>query len=294
MSDTTPPSRPQDEQEPVITLADFLCNCPPGSVRNITDYKDSNDSNPRSAELLLPVLSLDCNSEICNGVRLFDGESNKRFFLEEGADYIFNYTCRHCQKIYKKYVCIIFVDDLEDIAVIIKIGEWPSFGQRLPAKLITLLRQDKDLLFKGKRCEDQGMGIGAFSYYRRVVEHQKNRIIDEIIRVAQKTQNNDIIPLLKDAKKQTSFSSSVKAIKDAIPSSVRIDNHNPLTLLHKALSKGMHVETDSVCLDSAQSIRVILTKMLENIDHALKDEQEVKQAIGRLLADDLTSQKEKD
>jgi hypothetical protein len=39
----------------------------------------------------------------------------------------------------------------------------------------------------GRRAENQGMGIGAFAYYRRVVENQKNRIIAEIKRVAEKT-----------------------------------------------------------------------------------------------------------
>ena len=36
---------------------------------------------------------------------------------------------------------------------------------------------------KGRRCGNLGLGIGAFVYYRRVVENQKSRILDEIIKV---------------------------------------------------------------------------------------------------------------
>ena len=63
-------------------------------------------------------------------------------------------------------------------------GEYdPPFGPPTPARVITLIGPDKEYYLKGRRAENQGMGIGAFSYYRRVVENQKNRIIDEVITI---------------------------------------------------------------------------------------------------------------
>ena len=45
-------------------------------------------------------------------------------------------------------------------------------GEHQPAP--RLQRQDEQLLRKGRRTENQSLGIGAFAYYRRVVENQKD------------------------------------------------------------------------------------------------------------------------
>lgn len=37
---------------------------------------------------------------------------------------------------------------------------------------------------KGRRCESKSLGIGAFVYYRRVVEEQRTAILGQIINVA--------------------------------------------------------------------------------------------------------------
>jgi len=112
------------------------------------------------------------------------------------------------------------------------------------------------MFLKGRRCENQGLGIGAFSYYRRVVEHQKGRIIDEVIKVSGKIgAPEETLKLLREARNETKFSKSVSLIKDAIPQALLISGHNPLTLLHNALSAGLHEDTDDGCLSLAQAER---------------------------------------
>jgi len=46
--------------------------------------------------------------------------------------------------------------------------------------VITLIGPDREIFLRGRRAENQGLGIGAFAYYRRVVENQKGRIITQI------------------------------------------------------------------------------------------------------------------
>jgi hypothetical protein len=70
---------------------------------------------------------------------------------------------------------------------------------------------------------------------------------------------------------------------DAIPEAILIDRHNPLTLLHSALSEGLHAQTDEECLELATSIRVVLTELADRISVALKEEAELKTAVNRLL-----------
>jgi hypothetical protein len=74
------------------------------------------------------------------------------------------------------------------------------------------------------------MGVGAFAYYRRVVENQKNRLLDEVIRVSQHTgAATETILLFEQAKSETQFSKAVDLVKDAVPQVFRVDTHNPLT-----------------------------------------------------------------
>ena len=92
--------------------------------------------------------------------------------------------------------------------------------------------------------------------------------------------------LLRQAEKEWSFSKSVDPIKDLIPSALLIDGHNPLLLLHAALSKGMHDEnqlTDADCLALARDIRLIMTQVAERIAELSRGDSELKAALGRLL-----------
>lgn len=137
---------------------------------------------------------------------------------------------------------------------------------------------------QGRQCENQGLGIGAFAYYRRVVENQRNAIIDEIVRVSTKLKlSDDLVKVLSEAKNEKQFSKSVEAIKDGIPQVLFIDGHNPLTLLHRALSEGLHAETDAACLEAAHVIRIVLADLVERVGQALKSETELTSALGRLM-----------
>jgi hypothetical protein len=117
-----------------------------------------------------------------------------------------------------------------------------TYGPPTPSRLISLIGPDRELFLKGRRCENQGLGIGAFGYYRRVVENQKNRILGEILKLAQKIDAQpEMIAALEAAKKETQFSKAMTAVKTAIPQGLLINGQNPLVLLHSALSDGLQV-----------------------------------------------------
>jgi hypothetical protein len=167
---------------------------------------------------------------------------------------------------------------------VLKFGEIPTFGPPTPSRVISILGGEREYYLKGRRAENQGLGIGAFAYYRRVLENQKNRILDEITRVAEKIgAPAEVIEDLNAAKKETQFSRAVGAIKHGIPQALLVGGHNPLTLLHSALSEGLHAQTDERCLELATAIRVVLTDLAERLGSALKEEAELNAAVSRLL-----------
>lgn len=49
------------------------------------------------------------------------------------------------------------------------------------------------------------------------------------------------------------------------------------------MSNGIHAETDEVCLEAAADIRLVLYELADRIGQALKDQNELNRAVGRLL-----------
>jgi hypothetical protein len=165
-----------------------------------------------------------------------------------------------------------------------KLAEWPPFSPRTPSKVMSLVGPDRDLFLKGRRAEIEGLGVGAFSYYRRIIEGQKNRLLDEIIRVARHLGvPADAVSRLEAAKLETQFSKAVENVKDAIPHVLYIKGHNPFTLLHGALSEGLHDASDEACLVAANDIRLLLVAFAERLAEAMQDQKELDEALSRLV-----------
>jgi hypothetical protein len=165
----------------------------------------------------------------------------------------------------------------------IKVG--PFYVVKTTPRLIEIIGSYKEVFFKGRRCEIQGLGIGAFSYYRRVVEEQKHQLIGEMLKVSKKLgAKAEIIARFEKALKETQFAAAVDDLNDVIPESLRLEGgHNPLKLLHTALSKGLHARTDEECLGYATSIRTLLIELAERMGEALKEDANLKSAISKLL-----------
>ena len=193
------------------------------------------------------------------------------------------FCCRNCEKSIKLYSLLVHLSSAG--CTLWKLAEVPDFGPPTPAKVIKIVGPEKDYYLKGRRCENQGLGIGAFGYYRRVIETQKNRIIDEIIRAAKKIEApKEMVEALEAAKAETQFTTAIDKVKPAVPEALLISGRNPLTLLHSALSQGMHAETDEECLELASSIRIVLSELAERTTAVLKDSAELDKAVSRLMA----------
>jgi hypothetical protein len=163
----------------------------------------------------------------------------------------------------------------------LKFGEEPDFGPPTPNRLLRLFGKDSKIFLKGRQCENHDLGIGAFGYYRRVVENHKDQIFDAIIKVTNKIAP-ELVPTLEAAKNEHQFLKAIDLVKDGIPQGLLINGQNPLTLLHSALSEGLHGRTDEECLQAAHDVRIVLTALVERLDQALKDEAELNAAIERL------------
>ncbi len=264
-----------------MTLEEFLVKCPPGTVESITikTYLEPNYGTQRYIKL--ETIELHCNR--CKGIRFFSVNGQYPLLaIETTINHFCVFSCNNCKDYNKIYALTISLVSDED-AVVIKVGEWPFFGPPISKYEETLVDKQKEYYMKGRRAENQGMGIGAFAYYRRVVENQKTQIIDKIIEVAENSHaSKEMIGDLKKARKEIQFTKAVDAIKHGIPESLMVQSYNPLQLLHKALSGGIHNEMDEECLKEAGIIRTVLAALAERLTTALKVDGEFSKAVSKL------------
>ena len=275
------------------TMAEFLESTPPNQLINISDLSKTIPSQFGSYNVVrTPQIQLHCSHEKCDGVRFFRCVSGREIELES-KDYKFfyaTYRCSNCQQNEKTSALAARRDTSSKLNVgycqgdCLKFGELPAYGPPVSSKLIELIGPDRDAFLRGRTCENQGLGIGAFIYFRRVVENQKNRILGEIIKVSQKIgATEDKIQKLKAAVTETQFSKALDMAKGAMPESLLINGHSPIALLHSALSEGVHSLTDEECLELAGSVRVVLGELSDRLSQALKDEAELTKALSTLM-----------
>ncbi len=273
-----------------LTLREFLQIKPPGGSCAISDLWNWEASGSRNYPTLnKPQLLLHCADQDCDGLRYHRCTTEYTTLREKENSLFLDYICSNCRKTHKRFSLLVIIDaenaNLRGKGKCEKYGEVPAFGPSTPPRLLRLFGSDKDLFLKGRRSETQGLGVGAYAYYRQIVENHKDSLFDEIIRVCNKINvSSEIIDMLSAAKKENRFTSALDKAKDAMPAVLLINGNNPLTLLHSALSEGLHAKGDSECLELANDIRIVLSELAARLGQALNDENEVKGAVDRLIA----------
>ncbi|MCW8965620.1 MAG: hypothetical protein OQK82_02890, partial [Candidatus Pacearchaeota archaeon] len=77
-----------------------------------------------------------------------------------------NYTCTHCHNFKRN-----FIIKMQEDGKMEKIGQYPPLDIIIPKEIKSLNKKDVEEIYqRGKISENLGYGIGAFAYYRRVVE----------------------------------------------------------------------------------------------------------------------------
>ena len=265
-----------------IKFEEFLANTPPHS-RTLLDSR-LGDLDEVGVYARRPDIKIHCVTDECvdKGLltfRCLQARSVSGAFTTEVA--VYKYVCPNCRVFQKLYTFVYFTESEKQYCI--KLGEYPNFGPPLPARLKNMFGSDRELFMKGRRCENQGLGVGAFSYYRRVVEQQKNRIFDQIIKATKVLEpSSELIAELEAAKKETQFSKSLLKIKAALPQTLLIHGFNPLDSLHNALSEGLHAGTDEECLELASGIRLVIVELSGKLNAALSDNKELSDAMTRL------------
>ena len=289
-SNPTAPTEEAAQAKTLPTFKQFLETSPPDVEVIVTDRA----SGPHQARgygggtffrLLEPELDLHC--ENCDGTRAFKCTNDFSATLSPGTVFEeLDYQCKNCKdgERFSKRFCLAIIGEGVDGAVQ-KIGEYPAYNPITSRKVYDLIGENhRELFLKGRRAELRGLGIGAFAYYRRIVDDQKDMIIDRLEKVAKRLGASEpALRVFASAKAQDQFTSAIKEIKDALPSALFIAGQNPLTILYDILSDGIHDLSDEECLTHARTVRTLLIALADRISEISKDDAKVVQAIGAFL-----------
>lgn len=161
--------------------------------------------------------------------------------------------------------------------VVQKVGQLPSAESAIDGEIKKWLKkQDLDLYKKGVRSEANGFGIGAFGYFRRIMENNIEKILNE---VSKTSDSQELIDAIEEAKKEHTAAKRLELVKEHAPSSFEVAGQNVFKILYSALSVGLHAKSDEECLTLATHIRVCLNYLVKKVSKLQKEEDELKAAI---------------
>lgn len=114
----------------------------------------------------------------CESIQTFHGGWNTRTAELAAAGTVAHlaYVCSAC----KRYTHNFLIHFAETYDSVTKVGQFPPWDIVPDPALDRLAGDYAPILRRGLICESQGYGIGAFAYYRRIVEHVIGTLLDDI------------------------------------------------------------------------------------------------------------------
>lgn len=205
------------------------------------------------------------------------------------------YECSACTKSYRWFLLRFWTetitrknqdgDDVESKVICIeKIGQYPAWSISMDKELERLLGDHSSFYRRGLVCESQGYGIGAFAYYRRIVEEVIGDLLVSIEELLTDLEDKKkYAAALEEVKKTTVTQEKVELVQDLLPISLRPDGINPLSALHSALSEGIHAEDEETCLEYAGAVRDALVFLVNRLVRTKSEDKSFSASIRKLL-----------
>ena len=178
-----------------------------------------------------------------------------------GATCHLRYICTSCRKGVRHF----YVQFGPSAEYVLKIGQHPAWSVALDRNLERALGKWSDLYKKGLVCESQAYGVGAFAYYRRIVEQVIDQLLEDISTLIPEADRNAYSAALAQTKATRVAQDKIALVKDLLPPILRPDGMNPLGVLHEALSAGLHAGTDEECAALAAEVREVLVFLVGQV-----------------------------
>lgn len=147
-----------------------------------------------------------------------------------------------------------------------KVGSNPPLKVQ-PNKIVTKYfdRETNRWYFKGLNCINENYGIGAYAYFRRIIEKELIKIIEEIKELPS-SHKSEIEKLLDAHKQKPTITTIYENIFEHLPHSLKVLGNNPIKLLYKETSDGLHALEEDECLKKSVAVQKILEFTIQKIN----------------------------
>jgi hypothetical protein len=208
--------------------------------------------------------------------------------LQDSNIYRFTFYCTGCEEDFHEF----FIEEeseninkseiISDISVILKkIGQSPPHNIDIDQHLERILdyRNLTDFFKKGLISESQSYGLGAYVYYRRVLEEIIDDILDSIKNILEAEEKEEYLNDLEKIKNSKITEDKIKIAEKFIPCSLKPNGLNPLKIIYSSLSEGIHIKTEEECLEKAIAIRESMIFLIKKISEKNIEKEENKNYI---------------
>jgi hypothetical protein len=189
------------------------------------------------------------------------------------------FICAACRKFERTFT----IYHNRELKTLEKIGQNPSWTISIDQELAEALGPLETIYRKGLICESQGFGIGAYSYYRRIIEIKIDSLLTDISKLLDDEKKGEYNAALEQVRKETQAAKKIELVKELLPGSLRPQNLNPLDILYGALSEGIHSMSDEECLELAGEIKHVMSYLIQRIGAINKETANFTSGMRKIL-----------
>lgn len=244
-------------------------------------------AKPRVNRSSLLINQVDAFCESCGQSRPFQdmrsrgGGAGLTVEALKTGETIFQFSCVSCRKRQMKY-CVEQVVSESEIKLQ-KFGQLPR--QPLPRDnaLQKFFLDDADLYEKAVISLANGYGIGAFAYFRRILENNIHNLLELVHKdVSETGREEEVLEALAELRKDSTMSERIKIANHALPPYLKPAGTNPLGRLYQVLSDGVHSLSDEECLRKAEAIQECLRFLVSELRSRRKHREKFKGTVSGL------------
>jgi hypothetical protein len=153
-----------------------------------------------------------------------------------------------------------------------KVGQFPMQSVRVANSLAKRLGESATLYRKALTCRNEGYGLAAVAYFRRVVEDKTNELIDVVADAAEAHSVPAVeVTKIRAAKNEKTYEDKLSVAAHAIPEVLRPHGANPFQAMHDILSIGIHTKSEEECLLIADDTREIFDYLFDRLRTEIVD-----------------------
>jgi hypothetical protein len=151
-----------------------------------------------------------------------------------------------------------------------KVGQYPQPSVAIPKGLEKGLGEDGVSLYKKALvCRNNGYGLAAAVYMRRVVEDKTNELIEVAAELAEsyEVDKETIIAIraAADSTKYTRYEDKLRIASSVFPNTLKVGSINPLQTLYGLVSEAIHGKSEAECVDIADRTKDVFEYVFTNL-----------------------------